>query len=376
MPCSCRQKEDISPSNSESTGQVGDQVRLTTEQVRMLGITTARAESIKQDAFVVFQGVVVPQSDRQASVFAPFSGNLIAGESGFPVLGQSVEQGEVLGIVEQPTDTTETQLAAQRLQALEAAIDQARQELDRFNRELERNRKLFDDGLIPKKQVQQAEKDAQSAQNRLLELQKSKESSEKAASVDSGPLRVELRAPIRGAVFAVHVSPGEPVDTSKAILEIADVDVVGVEIRVLEEYLPLVRQVTRVEVIAPDDAQAVYNGQLVSASTQPEGSGRTSNALYSVQNRNGALLIGAQVEVHLPSLMDQTSRPACQIPAEAAIPVGETTVVFVETQPQLYEKRLIDPGPVHDGIIPIVKGLVPGDVVVVSGASSLLNRAK
>jgi RND family efflux transporter MFP subunit len=373
--CGCKSAEDKAASSPAEDKPTGDFIRLTLEQARAKGVTAAPADAPTQAAFIVVNGTVAPQEGRQASVFAALPGRLIAGEKGMPVVGQLLEEGEVFGVVEQPPDADAALEAGARRTALENEMARARAELDLSNRELERVRKLFTDGLIPKKQVQQADLDRQRAQDRLEEVQKSKEDIEKLANVDSGPLRLDLRAPIRGVVLGVYAAPGEQVDESKAILDIIDLEVVSVETQVSEEYMPLVYQAPHVEIIAANESRTSYSGQFVSANPRTDLPARRQTVFYSVPNRENTLSIGSQVEVHLPTSKDSTSQPICQIPAGAVVRSGETAIVFVETQPQLYQKRTVEVAPVQNGIFPVLKGLSQGELVVISGVDALLDLA-
>lgn len=373
--CGCKSPADREASPSAQAGPGGDDIRLTEEQVRALGVATAPAEVPAQAAFIVVNGTVAPQEGRQASVFAALPGRLIAGDKGLPEVGQLLEEGEVFGEVEQLIDADEALQAEGRRVALENEIAQARAELDLCHQELERVRKLFADGLVPKKQVQQAELDRQRAQNRLEEIQKSKEDIEKLTQKDSGPLRLELRAPIRGVVLGVYAAPGEQVDDSKAILDIVDLEVVSVEIQVSEEHMPLVHQAPHVEILAAFESRTAYRGQFVSANPQTALPARRQTVIYSVPNRENSLSIGSQVEVRLPTSIDPASQPICQVPAGAVVRSGETAIVFVESQPRRYQKRMVEAAPVQGGTIPVLRGLAPGDLVVISGAAALLDMA-
>lgn len=371
--CGCKSAENKAALPPAEDRPAGDSIRLTLEQSRAMGVIAVPAEAPSQAAYIVVNGTVAPQEGRQASVFAALPGRLIAGEKGWPAVGQLLEEGEVFGEVEQLPDADAALEAGARRVALENEIAQARAELDLFNRELERIRKLFEDGLIPKKQVQQAELDRQRTQNRLEEAQKSKEDIEKLTQGDSGPLRLELRAPIRGVVLGVYAAPGEQVDDSKAILDIIDLEVVSVETQVAEEYMPLVHQASHVEIISADESRTAYRGQFVSANPQTALSARRQTVIYSVPNRENTLSIGSQVEVRLPTSKDPTSQPICQIPEGAVVRSGIAAIVFIETQPLLYQKRTIELAPVQNGTFPVLKGLSQGELVVISGAAALLD---
>ncbi len=361
-----------------------DLVRLTAEQVQSLGIRTAPAETAQAADYVVVQGRVVPRSGHRASVIAPFPGRLVAEPGTFPTVGQAVRQGQSLGSVEQLLSATESLQVAERRIALAADIERARQELAQRGRDLERARKLHEGGVIPLKQLQQAELDYQLARTRHEQAEKAKASYDRLEKEAASPRRLELRAPIAGTVLEVNASPGQQVEPARSIFEIVDLSTVWVEARVFEEYLGRVRAAPRVEVVAPSDPQSPYIGRFVSSTRQVDAASRTEGVLYAVENRGGRLALGTFVDVRLPSPSapapvagEAAPRPAavCRIPAAAVFREEGAAAVFVEKQPRVYERRTIETGEAHGDRIAVLKGLAPGEAVVAAGAAALRSHA-
>ncbi len=197
----------------------GNLVRLTPGQVQSLGIRTAPAEKAETAEFVTVQGRVAPRSGHSASVIAPFPGRLVTEPGSFPAVGQSVRQGQSLGWVEQLLSATESLQVAERRITLAAEAERARREMEQRGRDLERARKLFDGGVIPQKQLQQAELDYQLARSRHEEALKAQASYDRLEKETASPRRVELRAPIAGTVLAVNASPGQQVEPSRLAVE-------------------------------------------------------------------------------------------------------------------------------------------------------------
>ncbi len=369
-----------SPSAPEAAPSDG-LVRLTAEQVQSLGIRTAPAEKAQSADFVVVQGRVVPRSGHRASVIAPFPGRLVAAPGDFPTVGRPVKQGQSLGWVEQLLSATESLQVSERRIVVAAEMERARQEMEQRARDLERARKLYEGGVIPLKQLQQAELDYNLAQTRHQEAAKSKAAYDRLEKDAASPRRVELRAPIAGTVLEVNASPGQQVEPARPIFEIADLGTVWVEARVFEEYLARVRAAPRVEIVAPSDPQTPYTGRLVSSTRQVDAASRTEGVLYAVENRDGHLALGAFVEVRLPGSgapESGTRAPAaaCQIPAAAVFREQDSTAVFIEKAPGVYQRRVIETGPARGDRIAVLKGLEPGQAVVVAGAAALRSHAE
>lgn len=346
-------------------------VKLTAAQVELLGIRSAPAERPSAGEYVVIQGRVAPPSGRRASVIAPFPGRLVAGPGGLPIVGQHVEQDQPLGWVEQLLNAAESLQVGERRIALAAEIERARREAEQRKRDLERARKLYEGGVIALKQLQQAELDSHTAGTRLEEAQKAKAAYDGLDKESAGPRRVELRAPISGTVLEVAASAGQQVDPSKPIFDIADLSTVWVEARVFEEYAGRARDARQVRIVAPADPDTVYTGRFVSSTRQVDAASRTEGVLYAVENRGGRLALGSFVEVHLPGRERGGPVPVAEVPASAVFREEGVSAVFVEKQPRVYERRIVETGQVERGRLVILKGLAPGEPVVVTGAATL-----
>jgi cobalt-zinc-cadmium efflux system membrane fusion protein len=348
-------------------------VKLSAEQAESLGIRTAPAEKPQAVPLggMAVQGRVVPPSGRRAAVVAPFPGRLVAPPSGLPIVGQQVKQGDSLGWIEQLLSATESLQVGDRRIALAGEVERARQEAQQRQRDLERARKLYDGGVIPQKQLQQAELDSRVADNRLEEAQKAKAAYDGFESASAPPRRVVLRAPISGAILEVAATAGQQIDSSKPIFDIADLSTVWVEAKVFEEYANRARDARQVRIVAPADPDRVYSGRFISSTRQVDPASRTEGLLYAVENRGGRLALGSFVEVRLPGRARAESAPVAQIPASAVFREAGVAAVFIEKQPRVYERRIIETGEAERGRLLVLKGIAPGEQVVVAGAASL-----
>ena len=62
------------------------------------------------------------------------------------------------------------------------------------------------------------------------------------------------------------------------------------------------------------------------------------------------------------------SGQALVLPESAVIDTGTRKIVYVETEPNVYEGREVQLGPPADGVYPVLSGIAPGDKVAASGA--------
>jgi membrane fusion protein, heavy metal efflux system len=66
------------------------------------------------------------------------------------------------------------------------------------------------------------------------------------------------------------------------------------------------------------------------------------------------------------SIDDASSAPA--VPTDAVIREGDIATVWVETEPMLFKRRVVDIGIQQDGLTQIRSGLDAGELVVAQGA--------
>jgi cobalt-zinc-cadmium efflux system membrane fusion protein len=78
------------------------------------------------------------------------------------------------------------------------------------------------------------------------------------------------------------------------------------------------------------------------------------------------------VNVNLP----EQEAPAATVPARAVFLSGEKHYVFLEQQPGEFARREVRTGPEHDGHIPILAGVQPGQRVVTEGCLLLQQLLK
>jgi membrane fusion protein, heavy metal efflux system len=280
-------------------------------------------------------------------VQASVTGRLEAGPKGLASLGQQVRKGEILGVVRPVQNALET--ASQRAAALDA---QAR--LSAAEARLKRVEQL--EGSVSLREIEQARAEVASlrAQARAL----------------SGGLGGEpLTAPVSGIVAAASGVAGEIVDARDTLFEVVD------------------PRRMRIEAVAYDVA-AVVDVAEATASARPGesiplkfvGAGRSlrEGALpvqFIVDQAAGdhGLVVGQPVQVIARS---QTKVKAIRVPSTAVVKnPSNLDIVWVHTQPELFEPRVIRWQPLDGATVAIESGIAADDRVVVQGAP-LLNQVR
>jgi cobalt-zinc-cadmium efflux system membrane fusion protein len=344
-------------------------IQLSPQQVQANAIQTvvARQETLSPAIAVV--GRVQAQPGRESEVVAPFAGRLVTAGAPLPRVGDTVEQGQALAEVEQLLPASERNQYATQVTQLKAAATQAEQEVDLRRIELDRAKQLYDGGAIPLRQFQAAEFNLRQAESRLQSAQVSAAQYEALLSPEgAGPRRVPIVAPISGSVVTSSLTFGMQVDPAKSLMKIVDLSTVWVQAAVPEAELGPTRKASRAEVTSPAVPGRIFDAALVTVSPAVDLTSRTISVIYTVSNADGALRVDMTANVRIPT---GPLKPALLIPASAVLYGAGQSLVYVERQPGIYQRRNVVTGETRGSELVVSSGLNPGEKVVSVGAETL-----
>ena len=290
-------------------------------------------------------GTVAPRPGSFASLGAPGPTRVT---HIFVMAGQAVGEGEPLIEFDRgPFD------AAAR--SAQAAVTVAQNAHDRAVR-------LADEGIVPRKEVDQAAADLAQTQAALLTAQRAQ-------------TLATLHSPVRGVVTRMAAVMGSNVDASQPLVEVADLAALDV---VLD--------------LTPADAGGIRPGQRVvfwsgaSAGGDSLGTGSVAEV--------GAALDSATRAVHVRVRVTRAGRPlrigetifgriaagvvphAVTVPLEALVPQGESFRVFVVDSAGIAHARDVAVGGRSETAAEISSGLAGGETVVTYGAYGVSDSAK
>lgn len=189
------------------------------------------------------------------------------------------------------------------------------------------------------------------------------------------PGLVRFTSPIDGVVISRSAVAGQGVSAGAAILTIGNLTAVQVEGELPEGLLDRVgsvqRAVVRVRrsVNAASDVIAVGTVRFISPVI--DATKRTAHLIVDVENAAGLLKQGQFVDL---AVVLSTNDSAVVVPAAAIVREGPLQYVFVQEgkgENATFKKRDVATGVRDDRIVEIKQGLVPGDVIVISGAFSV-----
>ena len=355
---------------------------------------TAIAQSPCQPvALPPFQGVLALDNDHLSRVHARFAGEVVeighSTDGSDPTLrvGDQVKQGDLLAVV------WSTDLGQKKSELVDAVGKLHAEEALR-----DRLKTLFEGGAGSGRSYRDADKEVQARLVEIASVERTlrtwRLTDEDIAAIRAevehvadpkyqsddrnGWARVEIRAPMSGVILEKNIVVGDIVDTSTDLFKIGQLSQLAVWAHIYEEDLPLLKSCPRPTewtISPPSNPGATFTGTLDKVSAVIDPVQHTALVTGRVDNSAGDLKIGQFVTV---TIKVPPSEQELQLPATAVVENGWQSVVFVQPKasegtyirrPVQVVRRFRDEVFVHTG----QNGLLPGDVIVTSGALMLQN---
>ncbi|MDI9335299.1 MAG: HlyD family efflux transporter periplasmic adaptor subunit [Cytophagales bacterium] len=332
---------------------------------RQLGIATQTAHITESEAVQELTGRVIADPAGSSRVQAAQAGRFELAGLGFPTIGQSVKQGQILGVIRPSVGVIER--ANQSAQAIDltSATETARKRLARLE-QLE--------GTV-------AQKDIDAARIELQSL------TERSKGIRASLTTVEtLIAPTSGVISAVNVSLGQVVEAKESLFEIVDPKRLRIEAQVSpallagsiqsataspnakagegqQSYLLKFLGVSRTLQNGTLPMQfAVLNAPATGAAGAPDGAAGAA-----------ALAIGQPMHVFVAT---GDKLKGIVLPAGAVVKNQKNqSIVWVQHAPESFEPITVNTALLNGVQVLITQGLSAGDRVVVQ-ANSLLNQIR
>ncbi len=326
----------------------GQRVRIASEMIRDLRVTTAKAESRVAGERVSVLAELRVNQDAYAEVASPTPARVVRV---LAKAGDEVKQNQPL-VELTSADMTK---ARAEVQAADARLAAAR-------KNLERKQGLLAERLIPEREV--------------IEAQAAVTEAEAARTVAAGAVQqfagaaggtgLLLRAPVAGTVIDRNVAIGQLADASKTLFRIGDLSKLWLVAHVFE------RDAVRVQIGSAGTASfaalpgVTVEGKIVWIGREVETASRTVPVRLEVPNTDGLLRPGMSATVSLP--IGEASGRVVAVPIAAVQRVGDRWSVFVPKGVGVFEAKPVGRGRDLGGEVEILSGLEPGTEVVVDGA--------
>jgi RND family efflux transporter MFP subunit len=290
-------------------------------------------------------GTVTGRAGHVASLSAPAAGRI---SQVLVTTGQTVQAG-------QPLITLDQAPFAAALQSAEAALAAA-------ERAAERQERLANEGIVPRKDAEQAAAEAARARADAAEARRASQLS-------------SLQAPISGVVTQLNASIGGSVDPSQPLVEITDATAVDVLLNVTPTQAAKVRAPQKVALSAGQsaDGEPLGIGQVVDVSSTVDPVTRGVSVRVQAPTTRRPLRIGETV---FGSIAVATIQNAVVVPLEALVPEGDAFNVFVVDANGIAHAREVTVGARSQSGVQILDGLKVGERIVTYGAYGVQDSAK
>ena len=336
-------------------------VRLTDNQIKLIGLKTTVVQRGKITNDIVLNGEVTPDQDRTIDVVARIGGQVREVPR---QLGDAVRAGATLAVVE---STEITQAEAAYHVALSKA-ELARSQLARENGLRRQKVSSEQDYQAARQAATEAEIELQAAARKLTLLGIDLKSLSSATPADRGLVRVPITAPIDGTLIEKHVAIGNQVTDSTALFRIANLDRVWVIASVFERNMGQVAlgQTAKVTLAAYPGRE--FEGQVTWISDLVDEKTRTLKLRIEVDNKDRALRPGSFARVKLSTA---PLHEVVAVPVDAVQRQKSESIVFVDEGNGLFKRREVAVGARSRETVEILFGREPGERVVTNGAFTL-----
>ncbi len=303
-------------------------------------------------------------------------------------LASRVKRGDVLAVIELVDYALDVQTAAAAVEAQRAQLGidgskatavpenvpvvlEARATLDQANAALARARRLMDEGIVSKGQLEAAEAEAKRAEAALKQAMQDvrlrqatlRERSTGLARAQQALTDTTVVSPIDGVVQARLADPGEYVAVGAAIAEVVRIDPLRLRIAIPEREASRVRQGQAVRIRIEGDDKT-HEAQLTRVAPALDMQSRTVLAEADVKNPDGHLRPGSLVTARV--IVDTQQAPL--VPASALVEFAGLTKVVTVKDGKAHELTVKTGQRIGDQV-EIVSGLEVGAKIVAQPGS-------
>jgi membrane fusion protein, heavy metal efflux system len=357
---------------AEGTMKGPDFVRVVADQMHQLEVVKVVPHAFLDQRSAI--GQIAFNEDASTMVLTPFSGRvtrLIA------KVGDQVRRGDPLLEIDSPEQVPPQNdfIAAQ------AARNKARSQLNLAQIAEKRARDLYEGKATPFKELQQAEAQLAAAENDMRATDTALEAVRIRLRIlgrtDAEVLELEqngtisrvtrISAPIDGTVISRKVGPGQYVkaDSGEALYVIADLKTMWLKAQIFEQDIAFVRVGQEIEAKVAAAPNRVFKARIANISSASDLTTRRVMVRAEIGNPDGVLKSEMFASFRIGTAEPSTT-PA--VPTDAVIREGDVATVWVESEPMLFKRRVVEIGMQQEGLTQIRGGLAVGELVVARGA--------
>jgi cobalt-zinc-cadmium efflux system membrane fusion protein len=351
--------KESQPSQAPEAKSKDNLLHIEAEMLRDLRITTSIVEKRQSGDGVNLLGEVTVNEDSYSQVGTPISARVI-GINASP--GQRVGKGQQLAVLQ----SIELGKARSEKITAEARLQLAQQTLAR-------KRRLAGERIVAQRDVQEAEAAVASAE---ADVRASRATLQALGSggeaADSSQLI--LRSPISGTVIERTALRGQLADPAQPLFKIADLRTVWLNVHAFERDAVRLQSGKMARVTLPALPGRVFQGKVTLIGRTVDPSSRTIPVRIDIANSDDALRPGMSATAWVP--FGAAAQQIITVPVASVQRIENDWYVFIPKTADTFEMRAIGRGRDLEGEIEVVKGLNPGEKVVVDGAFLLKAEAE
>jgi len=349
--------------------------------------------------FPLQQAAIVPKISAPVQKFLVKRGSAVKAGQLLAVLENrdlSAAAQDTEGAYKQAEATYETTTATslpEEIQKAEAEAQQAQQALDAQEKVFHSRQQLFEQGALPRKELDQSRVDITQARNQyaiakkhldaLLAVGKQQELKAAAGTLQSAKGKYlgaqaqlgysEIRSPISGFITDRPLYPGEMAAAGTPLLTVMDISSVIAKAHIPQDQATALKIGDQGTLTVPGIAEPI-NGKVTVVSPALDPNSTTVEVWFEAKNPKHELKPGTSV--HL-SMTAQTVKDALVIPGGAVLtgPDGTTTVMLAGSDGLAHQKA-VKLGIRNADDVQVIEGLNEGDKVVSNGAYGLPDKTK
>lgn len=306
---------------------------------------------------VTFSGKVYPEKD--VMVFPKVLGKVTKVNV---AVGDKVGEGEILFTLDKSDVEKQVEQARVSLEVAQANYELNKEKIENAQANLERAKKLYEEGAISESQFEQSQLAASDKSLEALTTQVNQAQLAYNQATDALN-NLTIKAPTGGVIASVNIEAGEMASNAQPPVTIVDVNRIYVQINVPENIINDLSVGQEVEAKVESASSDIIKGQIDSIS--PSADERTQ--LYQVK-----IYIDSQNNKVKPGMFAQTKlkidqrENALVVNSEAVVQKNGETVAYVVDDDKAVEK------PVAIGLdtgshVEILSGLNKGDKIIIKG---------
>ncbi len=357
---------------------------------------TVKAQAI---LFPRQQAAIVPKISAPVRKFlvnrgsAVHAGELLAVLENRDLAAAAQDTGGSYKQAEAAYETTTAASLPEEIQKAEAEEQQAKQALDAQEKIFESRQQLFDQGALPRKELDQSRVDITQARNQhaiakkhvdyLVAKGKEQELKAAAGQLESAKGKYqgaqaqlsysEIRSPIDGVITDRPLYPGEMAAAGTPLLTVMDISSVIAKAHISQSDAAALKVGDKGTMTVPGIEEPI-EGRVTVVSPALDPNSTTVEVWLEAKNPKHALKPGTSVQL---SLTAQTVKDALVVPASSVIttPDGATAVMLAGADGRAHQ-RAVKLGIRNGDDVQILEGVTANDKVVATGAYGLPDKTK